>query len=60
MPCRRLLLWDEAGVRIHGDQTVAPDDQRASGDELQRALPAECDRQRGGDGVAVRGEERID
>jgi hypothetical protein len=37
------------------------DEQQASGDELQpRALPLECDRQRAGDAVVVRVEERID
>jgi hypothetical protein len=37
------------------------DEQRALGDELQRrALPPECDRQRGGDAVVVRGADRID
>jgi hypothetical protein len=37
------------------------EEQRASGDELQpRALPPECDRQRGGDAVVVRVEEPID
>lgn len=39
------------------DNTPATDEQQASGNELQpRALPAQCDRQRGRDAVVVRGE----
>jgi len=51
----------EASVDASSDQTPAPDEQRASGEELQpRALPPECGRQRGADAVVVRVEERID
>jgi hypothetical protein len=51
----------DASASATEPQTFAADEQRASGDELQpRALPPQSDRQRGGDVVVVRVEERID
>jgi hypothetical protein len=49
-------------LRCEAHEAPAPDDeQRASGDELQRcARSPACDRQRGGDAVVVRIEEWID
>jgi hypothetical protein len=47
----------KANASIVELETLALDEQQASGNELQpRALPAQCDRQRGGGAVVVRGE----
>jgi hypothetical protein len=47
----------QAGVTTPERETLAKDEQQASGNELQpRALPAQCDRQRGGGAVVARGE----